>query len=351
MLLRRILCSVICILSVVGCVRRDLVDLDMSAELRIRLMTDGINNVTCNIYNQEQAPPPVITSDKLRVMIYDADGSQTLSQGFLSQKEHDALGYEVLSGPLSISSGDYHILGYNFDVDQTFINDDYSYNSIYATSNEIPQTYYARFGSRAVDSGRIYFQPEHLMVARDPQLHIDNGSDHKIIEMDARTVVNTYYLQIRISGKENLAAKAAPVAYFSGLSPRNFIGNNQIDVDAPSSVYVELQLGTDPRIEEENKDVIYALVNTFGKVPDAASELKITFSVLTRDGATHQKVIDMLPIFETEDARERHWLLIDEVWNIPIPTYPDDGEDGGGFVPKVEDWDDIGTTIPIGPRN
>lgn len=347
MQLRRIVSLVICILSICGCVRRDLVDIDKSAELRIRLMTAGINNVTCNIYNEELAPPPVITSDKLRVMIYNADGTQTLSQGFLSKKSYDEAGYEVISGPISISTGDYKVLGYNFDVENTNIEADISFNSIYAVANEIPQSYYARFGSRASEAERIYFQPEHLMVARDPQLQINNTSKHRIIEMDAETVVDTYYLQIRISGKEHLATKATPVAYFSGLSPRNYIGEDKIDVDAPSSVYVELQLGQDPHICDENNDVIYALVNTFGKVPDAASELKITFSVLTRDGETHQKVIDMLPIFDTEDARERHWLLIDEVWEIPEPVFPDDGE-GGGFNPKVEDWDDIGTFIPIG---
>ena len=54
----------------------------------------------------------------------------------------------------------------------------------------------------------------------------------------------------------------------------------------------------------------------------------------------------MTPIFETEDARERHWLLIDEVWEIPAPENPDDGKEGG-FSPSVDDWDDIEEIIPI----
>ena len=47
----------------------------------------------------------------------------------------------------------------------------------------------------------------------------------------------------------------------------------------------------------------------------------------------------------SEDARERHWLLIDEVWEIPPPVTNDD--ESGGFRPEVDDWDDIEEVIPI----
>jgi hypothetical protein len=87
--------------------------------------------------------------------------------------------------------------------------------------------------------------------------------------------------------------------------------------------------------------------NTFGKIQDVESDLHVTLSVLTRDGKTHQKVIDMEPIFETEDARERHWLLIEEEWDIPDIVIP---EGNGGFAPDVDDWKDIEETIPIGPK-
>jgi hypothetical protein len=88
--------------------------------------------------------------------------------------------------------------------------------------------------------------------------------------------------------------------------------------------------------------------NTFGKIPDAESKMHLTLSILTRDGETHQKVIDMTHIFESEDARLRHWLLIDEAWEIPTPI---NSGGGGGFQPSVDDWDDIEEVIPIRPSN
>ncbi len=331
-----------------SCVRRDLLDPDLSAELRVHLVTEGVNNVTCNIYN-EALTPPRLTSEKLRTIVYNAEGNSVLSQGFLSRKSYDERGYEVLSEPVAISSGNYRLVSFNFDVVQTLIDQEGSFETIRASALEIPSNYYTRFGTRADESERIYFQPDHLMVARDAELEIENHVEKKVIDLDAHTVVDTYYLQIRITGAEHMAQQAPPVAYLSGLSPWNYIGENRREESVGSSVYIELQQSTDPRIEGENRDVICALVNTFGKIPDSESELTVTFSVLTRDGQIHQKVVDMRPIFEREEARLYHWLLIDEVWEIPEPIFPD--EPGGGFSPEVNDWEDVEDTIAIGPRH
>jgi hypothetical protein len=108
-----------------------------------------------------------------------------------------------------------------------------------------------------------------------------------------------------------------------------------------------MKRNTDPNTPEgENADVLCAVFNTFGKIPDAESRLVVTLSILTRDGQTHQKEIDLTPIFQTEDARERHWLLIDQEWEIPAPVV----SGGGGFAPDVEDWEDVEDVIPIGPK-
>ncbi len=345
---RYLLSMLVGLLALSGCVRRDLLDPELAAELRIRLLTDGVHNVTCDIYNPE-LPRPALTSDKLRALIYNASGEKLLSQGFLSHKSYDAAGNEVLSDAISLTSGDYRIVGYNFDVDRTQIEHESKYSTIRAIGTEIPRSYYTRFGTRTTKSEAIFFPPEHLLVAREEALHVANHTGVKRIELDARTVVETYYLQIRISGLEHIASNALPVGSLSGMSPWYYLGENRYEETISTSLYFELQPSTDPRIEEENQDVICALINTFGRIPESESELSVTFSVLTRDGETHQKVVDMRPIFESQAAREHNWLLIDEVWEIPAPIFPDDSGNGG-FNPEVDDWEDIEEVIPIGPR-
>ena len=104
------------LMAIVACERRPLFDPNETAMLKIRLVTEGIHNVTCDIYNPN-VEVPHITSDMLRVLIYDPSGAPILSQGFISQKRIDENNYEVFSGPLALSAGEYRMLGYNFDVD------------------------------------------------------------------------------------------------------------------------------------------------------------------------------------------------------------------------------------------
>lgn len=329
-----------------ACIRRPLFDPEESAMLKIRLVTEGIHNVTCDIYNPN-VEVPVITSDMLRVLIYHPDGTPILSQGFLSTKRIDDKGYEVFSGPLTLSTGEYKLLSYNFDLDVTQVQHENDYNTIEASTIEVPRYYYSRFGSRADELGKICYAPDHLMVAREPELVVRPHSGVRYIELDAHTVVDTYYVQIRITGAHNMAQSAGCQAVLSGVSPSNCFGPNIRTNNEPASLYFEMFHNTDPNTPEGlSEDVLCAVFNTYGKIPDAESELHITMSVLTRDGKTHQKVIDMGPVFATEDARERHWLLINEEWEIPSPV----GSGGGGFTPDVEDWEDVEETIPIGPR-
>lgn len=324
-----------------GCEHRPLVEVGESTRLNVRLVTDGINNVTSNIYN-ESLERPAITSDKMRIFLYDDSGTQLLTQVFTDEKTVDAQGYEVLSRSVSIPYGNYRLLSYNFDVDGTYIEDEENYNSIYAYTHEIPRALYSRFGGRADAIGPVYYEPEHVLVARKADLTIDPEQAHRGVDVDAHTVVQTYYIQIRISGQATLASNANALAILSGLSKASLLGEGE-PVQEPVSIYFEMKKGVDPKIEDKNQHVLCAVFNTFGRLEDVPSDLKITITVLARNGETFQKEIDMTPIFQTEDARLRHWLLIDEVWEIPQVM----DEDDGGFKPKVDAWEDIEQTIII----
>ena len=338
-------------LLLTSCHRRPLLQPNGDTILKVHLVTDSINNVTCNIYN-ENIECPVITSDMLRVFLYDKAGSPLLMQKFISDKSIDDRGFETLSGSLPVLPGLYGLLAYNFDVDATYIADEGDINTVRAYTEEISRTLYTRFGSRSDAMGKVYYQPEHVMVAANPSLRIDEHHDTEIIEMDAHTVINTYYIQIRISGYKNLASNAAALAVLSGLS-QSVLLKDGTQVKEPASVYFELQRSKDSTISGEVQMILCAVFNTFGRIEQISSELQVTFTALTKDGKTHQKVVDMVPVFETEDARLRNWLLIDETWEIPsVPGGDGEGGgsgsgSGGGFGPMVDAWEDIEELIPL----
>ena len=339
-----IACLVACMGALTACHRRPLSDPNGPTEVRVTLNTEGIANITDHIYNP-LITPPSITSDMVRLLMYTPSGTELHSQVFLSEKSLDVQGKEVLSRRFILAPGDYRLLGYNFDVTNTLLRNENAYHSIYAYTEEIARSLYQRVGRSATASDKIYYEPDHLFVARQELLTVVPHSVTEVVEMEAETVVDTYYIQIPIKGSEHLASKAAGIAVLSGLSQGNRIGANERDETETAAIYFEMERSRDEHIEGDNKEVLCAVFNTFGRVPEVESELHVTLSVLGRDGTKYEKEVDMTPIFASEDARERHWLLIDEEWVITPPITEDD--ESGGFRPEVDDWDDVEEVIPI----
>ena len=100
------------------------------------------------------------------------------------------------------------------------------------------------------------------------------------------------------------------------------------------------------RSDDKGKEVLCTTFNCFGKIEEAASNLNVTFDVLTKDGQKLQKTFNLDKVFQTEDARERHWLLMNDTLHIPKPITPPSGG-GGGFKPGVSDWDEEQKDIEI----
>lgn len=339
----RIIVALICALVLVtGCYRRPLLEPDHRAVLKVRVKYNNIPNVTTGIYN-DKIPVPEFHTDVLRVLFYNGAGSRILSEGFITERTVDAEGNDIVTGDVMLAPGNYRVLAYNFDTPSTLIRSEQKWEGITAFTDEIPESKYRSLQGRALENEHIYYEPDHLFVARDANLYVEAHSDVKVIELDANTIIDTYYVQIRV---KNLEYAASATAVLTGLSATNTIGDNTRHQEESSALYIEMHKSTDERIEDENKDVLCGVFNTFGRIEGVPSDLHITFQALTREGEYAEKTINMTPIFLSEDARERRWLLIEEVWELPVPINPP-GSGGGGFSPEVDDWDNEEVVIPI----
>jgi len=303
-------------------------------EMRVVLKTDGVSNVSCDIYNVSQ-PKPAMTSEMLRVLFYAPGSGRLVAQCFISQKMFTPEGNELIYGRTHLPPGDYIMLAYNFDTETVRVEHENAISEINAFTPEVSGNLSTLPGSNV--AGRVFRQPEHLLVVRQ-NIRIAEGGRLQVIEAEARTVVDTYYLQIRVRGLK-YASRAK--AILSGMSSSNRFGVNERSTD-DSKIVFDLSGGTDPRIEDENQDVLCTLFNTFGKIETVTGKLTVRFEVITQDGTQCVKTLDVEPVFLTEDARKRHWLLIDEVLNIPEPHHL-----GGGFDPGVTDWDEVHENIEL----
>lgn len=338
-MIRIFLALVLALTAVTACHRRPLVDMQERVKLKVKVNVKAVANVTTNVYN-DRIPIPSLNTDMMRVMVYDKDSKNLLTQSFLSSKDYDENGNQVLSGDLTISYGTYDFLVYNFDTPTTQVTGENNEKTILAYTQEISPAIKSRlFGqsTKADDEfSNINYEPDHLVVAREHELHVSAHDTVVVINTTATTIIDTYYLQIHVEGMQ-FASSA--MAVISGLSPSNHFGYDIRTDDPTAAVAFDLNKSTDPELPGDNKDVLCATFNTFGKIPEVSSELFVTFNVIDTGGNLQSYTTSLDNIFKTEDAIERHWLIIhEETFVIHPPENPNPQTGNGGFQPRVDDW-------------
>lgn len=332
------------LLAFVACERRPLVEPNEFVQIRVKINVKSVSNVMVDVYN-ENIPLPDVNTDVMRVLVYDPASKRLLTQSFIQAKSYDEDGSQILSGTLNIAYGNYDFLVYNFDTPETKVTSETDEDAIYAYTTEIPAAQKVRYSGRtkAGDADDIddlmdldmRYEPDHLLVAREGDFRVSPHDSLLVVETEATTVIDSYYLQIHVEGMQYASAATAVI---SGLSPSNYIGRDERTEEPPVAVAFDLFKSTDPRLEGENKDVLCAVFNTFGKLPEVTSDLIVTFNVVDVAGNLQQYQTSLDQVFQTENAIEHHWLLIHETWVIdnPIPDQPR----SGGFQPSIDDWEE-----------
>ena len=183
--------SVLALSALAACNRRPLEDMMEKIMLKVTINLDGVSNVTCDIYNPDVQIPNTNT-DMMRVMVYDRDNGNLVTQSFISNKSTDAAGHQVISGELNISYGNYDFLVYNFDTPSTLIKGENNENTIMAYTSELPSSAVERYAGGSSYSGTISYQPDHTMVSRDKDYRISVHDELTTVETTAYTVIDTY---------------------------------------------------------------------------------------------------------------------------------------------------------------
>ena len=253
-------------------------------------------------------------------------------------------GNYMLTGTLNISHGNYDMLVYNFDTQNMRIAAETNKDRIVASTDELPYSLKALYlgnttkaeGEEEIDDIDLRYEPDHLFVARENDLRISPHDTLVVINTEATTIIDSYYMQIRVEGMQYASSATAVV---TGLSPSNYFGLNERTEDPSIGIAFDLNKSIDPRIAGDNKDVLCAVFNTFGKIPDSNSDLRVTFNVVDVAGNLLRYETSLNQVFLTEDAIERHWLLINDTITIEDPD-KDKPQAGGGFQPTVDDWEE-----------
>ncbi len=308
-----------------GCQRRPLEDPDYNTRVKVLINTSAIMNVTCDIYN-DKIPVPEIQLDVMHVIFFKENSNEIACETYLTNYETDESAQKVFYGDISITPGTYRFYAYNFGTETTLIRDQYTWNDVEAYALSVPERISSAYATKVPSGESVTYCPDHLVVARSPQETIPYHSGIYTVNTEARSVVESYYLQIKVDGLEYVSSASAVL---SGMSSANFITRGERVDDPQSTVWFTMQ-----KSDDDGKPVICAVFNTFGR-PDASSNnLEVTFDLQTRSGKV-QHTFNISDLFLSEECINHHWLLLDETIHIDPPK-PDTG---GGFEPEVVDWE------------
>lgn len=341
-----------------SCERRPLEDISNTHYIRIYI-DENIKNVTTGFYNEDYSRPDYESPYVLRLTLSDPHTGEVKTERYLRDMRHDANG-TYYEGYIIAAPGEYTMMAYNFDTRVTRIDNPNNHRSAKAYTNNIPShiktKLFSRINQKASESNneeeKIVFDPDHLFVASCGDLiiaHTDYVDTLKTRDgkfFRASSIVKSYYLQIRIKGMQYVSSA---VSLLTGMSGSAWLFNREADNKDNATIYFEMIPGETPstglsKASDQEEVILYTTFNTFGKLPDVSSSLDITFDFMTIYGMPYSESIDITDVFETEEAIEHQWLLIDRVIEIPEPP-PTQG--GGGLSPSVGKFDEIHTEIII----
>lgn len=345
---RRIFISALFILvTLISCERRPLVELYNTHYVRVYI-DENLLNVTEGFYNPEHQKPAYKSPSIIRIALTDRNNGNVVSERYLRNIGEDERG-KYYDGYIVANPGVYNLMAYNFDTESSIMTGVGNHFTTTSTTNEIASHLYSKIPSRAkspVPNESIVYDPDHVFVVDCGDVvvpYVEELDTLRTPDGDyffGESVVKSYYLQIGIQGMEYVSSS---VALLNGMSGSAMVHGRCMNPDHEVTVYFEM-IKSHLDMDEDGRALIYATFNTYGKLPDADSELEITFDLLTTYGSHHTEKFDISKEFETRDAIEHQWIIIDKTIVVPDPPKV---ESDGGFLPEVGPWDDVNTDIII----
>lgn len=314
-----------------GCNRRPLLDPSFSTQLMVKVDIRNLQNVTCDIYN-DKIPVPTIEPEMMRVLFYKPGTNIVAGESYISNVATDAEGNRLISGIVGIIPGTYEMVIYNFDTRSTMIRNDDRHATIEAYTEPVVESIASRFNTRVDEATDILYQPDHVVVATEPEEVIPYHDEVHVINTVAESVVETFYIQAKVEGLEYVSSAQAVL---TGMVGSNMLGQRRAVTEKETALYFTMI-----KSDDKGAPVLCNTFNTFGRIEGSTNNLWMTFDIHTIDGRVITKEYDITHLFDTPECKEHRWLLLDEVIVIPPPPTPPPTQNGGGFQPSLEDWDE-----------
>ncbi|MBR5333079.1 MAG: DUF5119 domain-containing protein [Muribaculaceae bacterium] len=330
-----------------SCIHRPLEDPFTAHYIRIYI-DEHIKNVTYGFYDESREKPVHKRPKVLRVALSDPYSGRIVSERYLQSTGEDERGYYI-DGYLVAEPGDYNLLVYNFDTQKTKIRSENNYFDMQGYTNPVSDNYYKYFPTsrQELDDQAIRNCPEHLYVTSEPIhindlfLGIDTIRNSQGDHFTAKSVVLSYYIQVKIKGFEYVSTA---VSLMSGMAGSKTLYNREMNEKDPSSIffnlkYTEVGQSKGPKGENTKTAVLYTTFNTFGKLPKEDNIYMLNFEFTRADGTSQTEVFDITKMFDEPLVKYEQWILLEKEIEI-TPS-----GSSGTVDPGINDWDNVWSDI------
>lgn len=323
-----------------SCIHRPLEDPYNGHYIRIYI-DEQIKNVTYGFYDETRKKPEHKRPTILRVALADPISGKVMSERYLQSHGEDERGYYI-DGYIAAEAGNYNLMVYNFGTEKTKIRKESKYFDAQAYTNPVTENYYQYFPmmQAEIDNNTIRYCPDHLyLVSNEPlkinkQLGIDTLYNTEGDYFTAKTVVLSYYLQVKIKGFEYVSTA---VSLMSGMAGSTTLCNREMNESDPASIFFDLDYTEVGRTKDNTTKtaVLYTTFNTFGKLPKENNIYTINFEFTRTDGSSQVESIDITSMFDEPLVKYEQWILLEkEIVITPTQTT-------GGMTPGVDKWGDV----------
>lgn len=283
-------------------------------------------SINLNVVNETDLETP----EMLKVVFYDMYTGEEVHEDYIS-----AEGGYVYPEP-----GHYDLVVYSMATEAIHIADEENIHTNKAFTGEISDFLKGQISSLLKAMGLtkdpseepIVYEPDHLWVASEHDVIIPSVRPGEtkdiVIHLEAHSIVESWKVICRqVQGLEYINSIKCIA---SGLLEGEFIVK---ELPMEGSVGVFYQMG---RGSEDN--TLQGRFRTFGKHPQKSNYMIFDFGVTDTRGDEHHFRFDVTDQFL--NSRD-YTIIIDEPIVVPEP------EGGGGFLPTVDDWENIETNIDL----
>lgn len=266
---------------------------------------------------------PEANVETMRMYLFPVDGGNPIPYEFA----------DVKGGKIKVPAGRYKALCINSDTEALLYRNIGEYHTfeLYSPEGSMNMAAYSVLHPDKAREERIRCSPDNFYTDRIEEALLEVTEEEQTIVFYPANPVCHYTVEVRNVSNLKYVSPGFVTGALSGMSEGLFLGRNRIKSE-PATIPFEMS--------SDGVSTLYADFLTFGQY-ESQNIHKIVIQVVMPDGNDKGYLFDVTDqVHQAPDPRNVHIIL--DGLPLPKPIV-----NGGGFLPSVDEWDNIEVDLPM----